>query len=119
MEWMFLAIVISMVLLGSVVFAAPSSTLTITLVVVLGILLLGENLNLVAVHQAEPVRSLLYVVYFSIPQFSWFYLGDFVVHKIGSVEWLYNFLASLYSMAYSAFFLLATWVCFRRKGLNK
>ncbi len=119
MQWIFLAVVIAMVLLGSVVFAAPSSTATITLVVVFGILLLGQSLNLVAVHQAEPVRSILFTLYFTIPQLGFYYLGDFLIHDKGTVEWIYIFLASCYGAAYSLAFLVAAWLCFRRKALNK
>src|SRR6267154_4987300 len=41
LQWMMLAIVIAMALLGSIVFAAPSSNSTICFVVVIGILLVG------------------------------------------------------------------------------
>jgi ABC-type transport system involved in multi-copper enzyme maturation permease subunit len=53
MQWSMLAIVIAMVLLGSIYFAAPSSTSTITLVVVGGILLLGTHLKTIALQQPE------------------------------------------------------------------
>lgn len=41
LQWMFLGVVIAMAVLGSIVFAAPSSNATILFVVVIGILLLG------------------------------------------------------------------------------
>src|SRR6266700_2364103 len=52
LQWSMLGIVIAMVLLGSVVFAAPSSNSTISFVVVVGILLLGGHLNQVALQQS-------------------------------------------------------------------
>ena len=119
LQWIFLGVVTAMVICGSVVFAAPSSTVTIILVVVSGILLLGQSLGIVAVHQAEPVRSLLYVIYFTIPQLGFFYIGDYVVHNLGIVEWKYIALATLYGAAYTFLFLAAAWVFFRRKALNK
>src|SRR5688572_18128141 len=45
LHWFMLGIVCAMTLLGSLVFAAPSSNNTITLVVTVGLLLLGRHLN--------------------------------------------------------------------------
>lgn len=119
MQWMFLAVVVAMVLFGSIIFAAPSSNATICVVIILGILLLGKDLGLVAVHQAEPVRSITYAIYFIMPHLEWFNLLDFTIFKIGLVDWLALALASLYALAYAAFFLFAAWVCFRRKMLSQ
>src|SRR5436189_1250448 len=44
LQWLMLGIVVSLVLLGSVVFTAPSSNATFTFIVVVGILLLGRHL---------------------------------------------------------------------------
>lgn len=119
MQWMFLAVVIALVLLGSIIFAAPSSNATIVIIFVLGILLVGRHLGKVAIHQPEPMRSILYATYFAIPHLEFFTMEDFQVFKIGLVEWPYIALASLYAAAYTAFFLLAAWVCFRRKPLTQ
>jgi ABC-type transport system involved in multi-copper enzyme maturation permease subunit len=119
MQWMFLAIVISMVILGSIIFAAPSSNATIVVVVVLGILLLGEKLGLVAIHQPEPLRTITYAVFFTIPQLGFFNLQEFVIHDSSPVGWINIALASLYAMAYTAFFLMAAWLFFRRKALSQ
>jgi ABC-type transport system involved in multi-copper enzyme maturation permease subunit len=119
MHWMFLAVVIAMVLLGSIIFAAPSSNATIVIILVLGILLVGQHLGRLAIHQPEPQRTILYALYFIIPHLEFFDLQDFVVFKIGWVDWKYLGLASLYALAYTAFFLCATWVCFRRKPLSQ
>src|SRR2546422_1969347 len=45
LQWMMLGIVVSLVLLGSVIFIAPSSNATITFVAVVGILFLGRPLH--------------------------------------------------------------------------
>src|SRR6267378_4212370 len=63
LHWVMLGVVIAMTLLGSLVFAAPSSNSTICFVIVSGILLLGRHLNKVAVPLPEPNRSLLYSLY--------------------------------------------------------
>ena len=72
LQWVMLAVVVALVLLGSVVFSAPSSNVTICLFVVLGILMLGGHLNQVALQQEEPARTILYTVYFLIPHLEWF-----------------------------------------------
>jgi Cu-processing system permease protein len=118
LHWAMLAIVIAFALFGSVVFAAPSSNSTITLIVALALLLVGRHLNTVALGLAEPASSLVYVIYFLIPHLEFFDLRDFIVHDWGTISWTAWSLASLYGSAYTAFLLLAAWLVFRRKSLN-
>jgi len=118
LHWVMLSIVVALVLLGSVVFTAPSSNATISFVVVLGILLLGRHLNQVALQQAEPVRSMVYTLYFLIPHLEWFDIRDFITYDHHLVGWVDVGLASLYAGGYTAFLLLATWLVFRRKPLS-
>src|SRR5208283_5912045 len=51
LQWVMLGVVVAFVLLGSVVFTAPSSNATISFILVLGILFLGRYLNQVALQQ--------------------------------------------------------------------
>jgi hypothetical protein len=118
MHWMFLGVVVSMVLLGSIVFAAPSSNASICIVLVLGILLVGRYLGQIALQYPEPKRSIIYAIYFIIPHLEWFDLREMVIHERRLVSWAACGWASLYAAAYTAFFLLATWILFRRKALN-
>lgn len=118
LQWAMLAVVIAMVLLGSVIFAAPSSNSTIVFVVVLGILLLGRHLNQVALQQSEPVRSIVYTLYFLIPHLEWYDVRDFVVYGHAIIPWVDCVLATVYAAVYSALLLFATWLVFRRKPLN-
>jgi ABC-type transport system involved in multi-copper enzyme maturation permease subunit len=118
LQWMFLAVVIAMVLWGSVVFAAPSSNATICVVAIVGILLLGRHLNQVALQQQGPMSTIIYVFYFLIPHLEWFDVRDLVIHNKGLIDWLDWFLATLYALAYTAIFLFAAWLVFRRKALN-
>jgi ABC-type transport system involved in multi-copper enzyme maturation permease subunit len=118
LQWLMLGIVVALVLLGSVVFAAPSSNSTISFVVVTGILLLGGHLNQVALQQAEPVRSVLYSLYFMIPHLEWYDVRDLIAFDQGLLAWLDCGLATLYAAAYVGFLLVMTWVVFRRKALN-
>jgi len=118
LQWMMLGVVVAMVLLGSIVFAAPSSNSTICFVVVFGILLLGRHLNQVAVQQAEPVRSVVYTLYFLIPHLEWYDIRPFVVYGHTLIGWVDVGLATVYAAVYSAVLLLGTWLVFRRKALN-
>jgi ABC-type transport system involved in multi-copper enzyme maturation permease subunit len=118
LQWMMLGIVMAMALLGSVVFAAPSSNSTICLVVTIGILALGGHLHQVALQQAEPLRTLLSVIYFLIPHLEWFDVRDLIVHEQSLIAWWAVGAATLYAATFAALFLFATWVLFRRKALN-
>lgn len=118
MQWVMLAVVIAMVLLGSIYFAAPSSTTTITFIVVVGILLMGGHLNTIALQQPEPMQSVLSVIYFFIPHLEWYDLRDFVVYDMGLVAWPAVALATLYAVTWTGIFLLIAWIGFRRKSLT-
>ena len=118
LQWMMLGVVAALVLFGSVIFAAPSSNGTITLVVVVGILLLGRYLNQVALQQPEPLRTMLYLVYYLIPHLEWFDVRDLIIYNHKLVPWIDCGLATLYAGVYMGLFLFAAWVVFRRKPLN-
>ena len=118
LQWMMLGVVIAMAILGSIVFAAPSSNSTILIVVVLGILLLGGHLGTVASGLGEPLGSVVYTIYFLLPHLEWFDVRDLVVHDRGLVAWWAIAAASGYAAVYIGLFQFAAWVLFRRKALN-
>ena len=118
LQWAMLAVVIALSLLGSIVTAAPSSTTTICFIAVAGILLVGGHLNTVALHEPQPLQTILYTLYFLIPHLEWFDIRDRVVYDMGLVNWWDCLLATLYAAAYTGLFLLLTWLGFRRKSLN-
>lgn len=118
LQWMMLGVVIAMTLLGSVVFAAPSSNATIILVVVVGILLTGGFLHRVALERAEPMQTFLTVLYFILPHLEWFDLRNLVVHDQGLVPWWAVAGATVYAIVYGCGFLIAAWAVFRRQALN-
>jgi hypothetical protein len=113
-----LGIVIAATLLGSIVFAAPSSNGTICFACAAGILLLGRHLNKVALQLTEPAQSILYGVYFVIPHLELFDVRDLIIHNWELIPWGVVALASLYAAAYTTFFLLAAWLVFRRRPLS-
>ena len=119
LHWMMLGVVIGLVLLGSVVFAAPSSNATISFIVVSGILLLGRYLNQVALQQAEPLRTVVYTIYFLLPHLEWYDLRELIAFDQPLIGWGDCGLATLYAGAYVALALFATWLVFRRKALNQ
>lgn len=118
LQWVMLGIVVALVLLGSVLFTAPSSNGTICFVVVLGILLLGRYLNQIALREPEPLRSVVYTIYFLIPHLEWYDIRDFVVYDRHLIDFVSCSLATLYGAVYSALLLFAAWLVFRRKALN-
>jgi len=117
LHWWMLGVVVAMALLGSVVFAAPSSNATICLLVILGILLLGRHLNKVAVQLAEPMSTVVYVVYFAVPHLELFDVRDLVVHNWDPINWLVCGGATLYAAVYAVLLLFVTWIFFRRQPL--
>ncbi|HOX55471.1 MAG TPA: ABC transporter permease [Candidatus Paceibacterota bacterium] len=118
LQWIMLGIVVALVLLGSVVFAAPSSNATISFIVVLGILLLGRYLNQVALQQPEPLSSLIYGIYFLIPHLEWYDVRDLIIYDHNLVGWVDCALATLYAAVYAALLLFGAWLVFRRKALT-
>ena len=118
MHWQMLGIVIALTLLGSVLFTSPAENITIVLIVCVGILFTGRHLNTVAARMTEPSGSILSAVYFAIPHLEFFNLQDLIIHDWPLVEWKYIAGATVYGLMYTAFFLLAACLVFRRKALN-
>ena len=118
LHWFMLGVVAAMTLLGSVVFAAPSSNNTITFVVVAGILLLARHLNKVALQLSEPWQSVVYGCYFAIPHLELFDVRDLIIHNFAVIPWLIWAAALAYATLYAAVFLAATCLVFRRQALN-
>ena len=118
LQWCMLAIVIGLVLLGSIYFAAPSSTSTISFIVVVGILGIGSHLKVVALQQPEPMQFILTAVYFVMPHLEWFDLRDFVVYDQTLVSWTALTLATGYAAVWTGIFLLLAWFGFSRKNLT-
>jgi len=118
LHWFALAVVVALSLLGSVIFAAPSSNNTITLVVVAGILLFGRHLNKVALQLAEPTQTILYWIYYAIPHLELFDVRDLVIHNWGVIPWGIWLAALAYGAAYATIFLTLAWLRFRRLPLT-
>jgi ABC-type transport system involved in multi-copper enzyme maturation permease subunit len=118
LHWFMLGIIVAFALLGSLIFAAPSSNSTICFVLIGGILFVGRNLDRVALTLGEFGRNLVLALYFILPHLEFYDLRDLVVHNWPIVPWAYFFLALLYALFYMAVFLIAACLVFRRKAVN-
>jgi len=118
LHWMMLGVVTAIVILGSVVLSAPSASITISFIGIIGILLLGEHLNKVALRQPQPVQAILYTGYFLIPHLEWFDIRDRVIYDQPPIALVDCGLAALYAIAYTGLILFLAWLVFRRKTLT-
>ncbi len=118
LHWFMLGIVVAMALLGSLVFAAPSSNSTICFVVIGGILLIGRHLDQVALQLSEPMRGVTLAIYYAIPHLEFFDMRDLVIHDWPLIPWKFFGLAMLYALAYMGVFLAGACLVFRRKAVN-
>jgi len=119
LHWIALGVVVAISLLGSLVFAAPSSNSTICFAVVVTIMCLGRYLDQFAVNLHEPMRSIVYAIYFAIPHLEWsFGMRNLIIHDWPLIDWAFIALAALYFLAYMSVFLVAACLVFRRKSVN-
>lgn len=119
LHWMTLGIVIAITLLGSLIFAAPSSNATICFSVVVAILCIGRYLDSLALSLPEPARSIVYGLYFVMPHLEIpFEMRNLIIHDWPLVGWNFFALDILYSLAYIVVFLVAACLVFRRKAVN-
>ena len=118
LHWICLGIVVAMALLGSVIFSAPSSNITISFVVVLGILFAGQQLNRFAAGMGGIAGMIVYALYFLIPQLGFYDVRELVVHDWQPIAGYAMVGATLYGAAYVALLLAAAWVVFRRRPLT-
>jgi ABC-type transport system involved in multi-copper enzyme maturation permease subunit len=119
LHWMALGVVVALSLLGSLVFAAPSSNSTICFSIVAAILCVGRYLDKFALNLHEPVRSIVYTLYYTLPAIEIpFDLRERIIHDWPPVDWLSFGLLGLYLLVYIAFFLTAACLVFRRKAVN-
>jgi len=118
MHWFLLGIIVAMSLLGSLVFAAPSSNSTICFVVIGGILFVGRHLDQIATSMKEPLRFIVNSLYYALPHLEFYDLRDLIIHNWPVIEWKYILLALLYATAYIVVLLTGACLVFRRKPVN-
>ncbi len=119
MHWAALGVILAMTLAGSIVLAAPSSTVTIVFVVVGGILFMGGHLDQVALRAGGVGGVLLHALYYAIPHLELFAnVRDLIIHDWPLIPWLIWLAALFYAGVYTCIFLLTAWLLFRRRALN-
>jgi Cu-processing system permease protein len=119
LHWIALGVVVAISLLGSLVFAAPSSNSTICFAIVAAIMCLGRYLDQFALNFHEPMRSIVYGIYFAIPHLEIpFEMRNLIIHDWPLISWNFVWLGALYLLAYMVLFLLAACLVFRRKAVN-
>lgn len=118
-HWAALGVVIALSLLGSLVFAAPSSNATVCFAVCAAIMCLARYLDHVALSLRGAARSIVYAIYYGIPNLQVpFEMRYLIVHDWRLVAWNFVFLESFYLLAYAGIFLVAACLVFRRKAVN-
>ena len=119
LHWGALAVVVAMALLGSIVFAAPSSNGTICLILAAGVLALERHLNTVAVHTGGILGKIIYGVYFITPRLDWaFDVREFLIFHDAMPGLAVAGGALCFYGAYAALLIFGSWLLFRRKALN-
>lgn len=119
LHWGALAVVVAMALLGSIVFAAPSSNGTICFIIAVGILVLARHLNTVALHTGGLLGKLTYGVYYALPRLDWaFSVREFLIFHDPMPAFSVWSRAMLFYGFYTALLILAAWMLFRRRALN-
>lgn len=119
LHWVALGVVVALSLLGSLVFAAPSSNSTICFAIVAAILCVGRYLDLFALRMHEPGRSIVYGIYYALPHLEIpFEMRNLLVHDWPLIGWKFVALDAVYMLVYAVFFLIAACLVFRRKPVN-
>ena len=118
LHWCMLAVVVAFALLGSLVFAAPSSNATISFALIATILILGRHLHRFADGLPEPTRSVVAAIYFAMPHLELFDVRELIIHNWPPIAWKVWNLAAVYAFGYAALFVFAACLCFHRKAIN-
>ena len=118
LHWMCLGIIIALVLLGSVVFTAPSSNATICFIVVLGILFAAGHLNGMAIQMRGFRGALVYGIYYALPHLEWYDVRELIIHNWGLIDWLAWGGATIYAVLYTGLLLGCAWLVFRRRTVT-
>ena len=119
LHWGALGVVIAMALLGSIVFATPSSNGTICFICAAAILLLGRHLNTIALQTGGWLGDFIYGIYYMLPRLDWaFSLREFLVFHNPMPPFAVWSQALLFYVSYTGLLILVSWLLFRRRALN-
>jgi ABC-type transport system involved in multi-copper enzyme maturation permease subunit len=119
LHWMVLGVVTALVIFGSVTLTAPSVNVTISFIIVSGILSLGQHLHQVALRMTGPEGIFLTILYFLIPHLEWaFSYRDMLLFEQPLIGWGIIAGATAYWACYVVAFLIAAWLALRKKTLT-
>jgi hypothetical protein len=79
---------------------------------------MGGFLHMVSERMTEPSASIVAAIYYAIPHLELFNISELIVHDWPVAPWLDVLALTGYGLLYTAFFLLAACLVFRRKALN-
>ena len=118
LHWFMLGIVTAITILGSILFSAPSSNITICFALVSGILFLGRHLNKIALQMSEPAQSIVYSIYYLIPHLELFDVRDLIIHNWPLISWPLWAAALIYAAAFTVLFVWLGCVRFKKMAVN-
>jgi len=111
----FIILVTSLALLGSL-FIHSDANLSILVIVVVGMLLYGQQLPVLIEGQPLPLRLLIQAIYWVAPHCEFFDMRTRMIHNWPAVPWLICCSAFLYALVYSSVCLgIAAWLFNRKK----
>jgi len=113
---MMLAVVIALTLLGSLLLSSVAANATMTVIITVGILLVGRHLHKVGLRAGEISGTLLTGIYYLLPHLELFDVRDLIIHNWPPIAWHIWGIAVLYAMVYAALLLFASWLVFRKKA---
>ncbi len=116
MHLAFIALITALSLTGSLLLT-PAANLTLSGIIVLGMLLFGQQLPQLASSQPEPLRALLNLCHWIAPHLEFFDLRQRVVHVWSPVAWRICLAALLYSLLYTTALLSIAATLLQRKKL--
>ena len=114
LHWFMLGIVTALTILGSILFSAPSSNITICFAIVAAILFLGRHLNKIALQLGEPLQAIVYGIYYLIPHLELFDVRDLIIHNWPLISWPVWAAALVYGACFTALFVWLGCVRFKK-----
>ncbi|MFO1477902.1 MAG: ABC transporter permease subunit [Verrucomicrobiota bacterium] len=113
-----LGIVVAGTLLGSLVLSSVAANVTLSLVIMGGILFIGRHLNKVASQMNEVTGTITSGFYYAIPHLELFDVRDLIVHNWPLIGWNIWGIAVAYALFYMMLVLFGSWLVLRRKSLQ-
>jgi ABC-type transport system involved in multi-copper enzyme maturation permease subunit len=112
----FIILVTALALLGSLFFNSDAN-LSVLSIVVICMILYGQQLPSLAPEHSLPIRGILYALYWLAPHCELFDMRTRLIHHWPAIPWLVCFSIFLYALAYAAFCFGVAALLFKRKKI--